>query len=308
MLPRRYDRNKTVVVLAKGANAFFIPSSEDYYVACLNSSGRLAEKIDFQFFNDGLSYRSVSKYVTGFQNLIVPPRFVDVRGYKSSDEFVHKECGEWVCESRYYLGQKGDKADMPDVRSTGESAIFWLLEQGFRTFILCGMDPGGGYHKIFREEYDKADYVDKSLSFEVACPNAFYEIQFNRIKSRLRRAGASWVRSEKGATITKLQQDLEEKVLKAESPLATVDFDKWFYLATNITLLESALAGNLRNPKNHFVTVGMAKGLPGVPFGSHLDFDEEWYIEQYPDVKELIIKDLHYISLARRHVLYCINS
>ena len=51
-LSEKYDREKPVLIVGKGPSARFIPKSDEYYVACLNQSGRLVEHCDFQFIGD----------------------------------------------------------------------------------------------------------------------------------------------------------------------------------------------------------------------------------------------------------------
>ena len=179
-LSQAYDRSKTIIMMGKGPSCRQIDQSDDYYVACANTAGRLAEHVDFQFAGDGgYCVDTLKLYGENIDNLIIPTEFnleneahltsltflslTDLVMLQDNDgvfianphnvirihEFVfsfHKE--------RYNIT---DTCRMYDVVSTGEQAIKWLVDEGFRNFKSVGMDPDAGdhaRHNVFIEHGD----------------------------------------------------------------------------------------------------------------------------------------------------------
>lgn len=149
LLSEDYDRNKPVIIIGKGPSARYIEASDEYYTCCLNTSGRFTNKINFQFLGDHQVYKqmcAVDGYFSKTENLIYPVQFNqdNPQRKKSKDLIDNKALGN--LKQHEYTFHFHPYPETQDVRlytviSTGELAIAWLLEEGFKTFYTVGIDP-----------------------------------------------------------------------------------------------------------------------------------------------------------------------
>ena len=148
-IPDTYDRTKPVVIIGKGPSARFVQKSDDYYIACLNQGGRLAEHIDFQFLGDQRPYDDMlNSYVDRVDNLIFPTKFnlqnkvgnhsfdyVESTLPKHINKYCYTFCGPTVWDCHEF-----DFAMKVSVMCTGELSFYWLIQQGFKSFKSVGID------------------------------------------------------------------------------------------------------------------------------------------------------------------------
>lgn len=149
LLGKEYNRSKPVVIIGKGPSARFVPSSNDYYTCCLNQSGRMTDKIDFQFLGDHQVYQSMIKipdYFSKISNMILPVEFnQDNPEKKRSLELIDpahiSHMNVYEHSLHFHPYPETDEVRVYTVISSGETAIAWLLDEGFRTFYTVGIDP-----------------------------------------------------------------------------------------------------------------------------------------------------------------------
>ena len=149
LLPLDYDRNKNIVLIGKGPSCRFIKNSNEIYTCCLNSSGRFTDRVDFQFIGDYFIYKQMLKipgYFEKVSNLIIPLRFnLGNMGDKTSIELIEdtlpKDINVFFFTFNFHNFPETDDVRMYSVISSGETAVAWLLDEGFKNFITTGIDP-----------------------------------------------------------------------------------------------------------------------------------------------------------------------
>lgn len=141
------DINKPVVILCSGPSARKISKLESAYVCTVNLCSVYADHTDFWVVNDAnfLHYFSESKLKT-ISSLILPeyPNSVLPDTHKSSSDFPYTKVIQHLPSS---LSIHTFNLKKINTCTSGETAIWWLQSQGFKNFILLGMDPDGGRHK-----------------------------------------------------------------------------------------------------------------------------------------------------------------
>jgi hypothetical protein len=149
LLAITYDRNKPVIIVGKGPSARYIPSSDKYYVCCLNTSGRLTDKIDFQFLGDYYVYKqmcNIDGYFDKMENIIYPVEFnLENPQKKMSKDLINLDVKKHLNQFEYTFDfhnyPETEEVRMYTVISSGEVALAWLLDEGFKTFYTVGIDP-----------------------------------------------------------------------------------------------------------------------------------------------------------------------
>lgn len=149
LLSSDYDRKKPIIILGKGPSARHVPSSSDFYICCLNSSGRLTDKIDFQFLGDHQVFKQFVKctgYLQKIKNIIYPIQFNQDNPQKrlSKDligDLLPSSVSEYQYTFSFHRYPETENVRMYTVISTGELALAWLLDEGFREFYTVGIDP-----------------------------------------------------------------------------------------------------------------------------------------------------------------------
>ncbi len=149
ILSPTYDRKKPVVLIGKGPSARYVRSSEKHYTCCLNSSGRMTDIINFQFLGDHQVFKQFlicDGYLDKIENFIFPVEFnQDNPGRKLSTELIGGRLPKKIKKHQYTFNfhryPETDDVRMYTVISTGELALAWLLDEGFREFYTVGVDP-----------------------------------------------------------------------------------------------------------------------------------------------------------------------
>lgn len=149
LLPDSYNRNLPIVLIGKGPSCRYVNANKDVYTCCLNTSGRMTNRIDFQFVGDLYIYEQFLKipgYFDKVSNLILPLRFnLENKGNKLARELIadtlpnHVNVYDFTFNFHPY--PETEDVRMYSVISSGETAVAWLLDEGFRTFITTGIDP-----------------------------------------------------------------------------------------------------------------------------------------------------------------------
>ena len=78
LLPEEYNRDKEIVLIGKGPSCRYINADDSCFTCCLNTSGRMTNRIDFQFLGDYYVYEQflkIPKYFDKITNLIIPLKF-----------------------------------------------------------------------------------------------------------------------------------------------------------------------------------------------------------------------------------------
>lgn len=141
------NTSKPVVILCSGPSARKISKLDSAYVCTVNLCSIYAEHTDFWVINDAnfLHYFSEFKLAT-ISNLILPeyPHSVLPNSYAPSKDFPYTKVIEHLPSSLSI-----HTFDLKKIRvsTSGESALWWLIDKGFKNFILLGMDSSGGRHK-----------------------------------------------------------------------------------------------------------------------------------------------------------------
>ena len=153
LLPEKYDRSKKIIVMGKGPTAREVARNDDeYYIAAANSAGRLAEHVHFQFAGDGgYCLDALKAYPDKIENLVVPTEFnlenpqrlrsLDFLGDAIPDGV---DVFEYIFEFHRQKYPPTDTQRCYNVVSTGEVAIKWLVDEGFREFETVGMEVKSG--------------------------------------------------------------------------------------------------------------------------------------------------------------------
>ena len=194
LLSESYDRSKPFIIIGKGPSARFVHSSEEYYVCCLNQSGRMTDKIDFQVLGDHQVYKSmilIPDYFKKIDNLLIPVQFnQDNPEKKKSLELMSPEHIEHmnVYEHSFHFHPYPETDDVRvyTVISSGETAIAWLLDEGFKTFYTVGIDPYAPdniRHDVFEENNEGVGKYPNMPGGMV--------ISYNRMKQRANHFGAT---------------------------------------------------------------------------------------------------------------------
>jgi len=188
-----YDRKKDIVLIGKGPTARFIKNDNTFYTCCLNSSGRLTDKIDFQFVGDLFIYEKMLKipnYFDKVQNLILPLRFnLENKGETLSSELIKETLPEHVklynFTFNFHPYPETEEVRMYSVISSGETAVAWLLDEGFKSFKTTGIDPYAPYslqHNFLFENNGEG-------SSKHNMPPGGYKISYDRSLYRVKQFG-----------------------------------------------------------------------------------------------------------------------
>ena len=194
LLDESYDRSKPIVIIGKGPSARFVPSTEEYYTCCLNQSGRMTDKIDIQVLGDHQVYKSmmlIPDYFQKIDNLLLPVEFNQDNPDKkksleliSPDHIAHMN----VYEHSFHFHPYPETEDVRvyTVISSGETAIAWLLDEGFKTFYTVGIDPYAPdniRHQVFEQN-------NEGVGEYPNIPGGM-AISYNRMKQRADQFGAT---------------------------------------------------------------------------------------------------------------------
>lgn len=161
-----YDLEKTIILTGKGITS--LKSSEagkddNCYVACVNTSAILHQKVDFLFFNDiEPIYELSDLYDYDFENIdnFISPIQLH-RNSKVSDVtfrnvkcFLESKTTANLYTHRLFTQSINSPSEVDDLffgnlTSTLHVAINWLCHVGFRKFKIYGSDLSGEYAPVF---------------------------------------------------------------------------------------------------------------------------------------------------------------
>lgn len=152
-------KNKTVII-GKGPSARNIKSSKDYSISCLNNSIVLCEEVDYLFINDFEVLELIEeKDWTKVKKLILPTyphknkkpnknlpytSFLKKIPNQNIDYHVYRMHTCLKNNPKFpYFGI---------IHSVAITAAYWLGHRGYKNIDYCGIDPTGGYNKIFLDK------------------------------------------------------------------------------------------------------------------------------------------------------------
>jgi hypothetical protein len=149
LLSNDYDRSKTIVLIGKGPSCRYMNTDETIYTGCLNTSGRLTDRIDLQFLGDLYIYEQLLKipnYFDKIKNLIIPLRFNlenkgDTLAYDLIKDTLPEHINVYNFTFNFHPYPETEDVRMYSVISSGETAVAWLLDEGFINFKTTGIDP-----------------------------------------------------------------------------------------------------------------------------------------------------------------------
>lgn len=149
LLPKEYNRSNDIILIGKGPTARFIKTNERIYTCCLNSSGRLTDRIDFQFVGDLFVYEKMTQipnYFDKVRNLIIPLRFnLENKGNTLAMDLIKDTLPNHIKVYNFTFNfhpyPETEDVRMYSVISSGETAVAWLLDEGFINFKTVGIDP-----------------------------------------------------------------------------------------------------------------------------------------------------------------------
>ena len=149
------QKMKKVVLVGRGPSAQFVPHSDEYVTVALNNSLVYCETVDYLFMHDLETVKTLDpENIAKVDTLVLPahpwinerqfPDFTYADFMRNTEGFTRFE----VYEGRIEFPGIEPFAWLPrfeNVYSCGDAAVAWLLHQGFREFVLVGIDPGGGH-------------------------------------------------------------------------------------------------------------------------------------------------------------------
>lgn len=149
LLPEKYDRDKEIVLIGKGPTCRQVKSNDNMYTCCLNTSGRMTDKIDFQFLGDYYIYEQFLKIPNYFEkvsNLIIPVKFNlenknDALAIDLIKDTLPPHINVFNYTFDFHSFPETEEIRMYSVVSSGETAVAWLLDEGFLNFKTTGIDP-----------------------------------------------------------------------------------------------------------------------------------------------------------------------
>jgi len=141
------DREKVLIV---GKGPSFRQIEFDGKVACLNGAVNYYPNADWLFVNDMSAFGEIDT-MDGVGTIVLPTWLhCDVRGKK---KVPHEASPAPRDKVRTYCLHTAPERSLPyfgRIMSVGETAVCWLLRDGYRKFETVGIDPKGGYHKKFK--------------------------------------------------------------------------------------------------------------------------------------------------------------
>lgn len=149
LLPDSYDRSKPIALIGKGPSCRYVEADENVYTCCLNTSGRMTNKIDFQFVGDYYIYEQflqIPNYFDKVDNLVIPLQFnLENRGnalaYDLIKDTLPKHIKVYNFTFNFHPYEETEEVRKYSVVSSGETAVAWLLDEGFTKFVTTGIDP-----------------------------------------------------------------------------------------------------------------------------------------------------------------------
>jgi len=162
-----------VILIGKGPSAIKIPKSDRYLIAAINHAVEFSEEIDFFFMNDLQVAKEIS--FKGIKKIIIPtfPHIHEQASNISCFELLKMtdEKGETYIPQNididiYQLHTTpvpvGGVTYFGPIHSTGETAVSWLINNGYKEIITTGIDTVDGHHQTFEEKGQTGNERDAS--------------------------------------------------------------------------------------------------------------------------------------------------
>ena len=175
-----YDRNKFVVIVSAGPSARKVKQSSLYYTCGVNVTPKLIEKTNFWVVNDACYFQDFTQEeLHRIENLALPqfPHTVngtDMRPPTHLDyQVITQDLPNHIAVHPFNI-HTSRKCLLPydpeiiyfETRSSNESALRWLVHQGFTKFISLGQDPEGKLHNTMYSRptrFGGHESIDKPL-------------------------------------------------------------------------------------------------------------------------------------------------
>ena len=195
LLPESYDRSRDIVLIGKGPSCRYIKTDDSMYTCCLNTSGRMTDRVDFQFVGDLYIYEQFLKipnYFDKVKNLVLPLRFnLENKGDALALDLISDTLPEHVNTHSFTFNfhpfPETEDVRMYSVISSGETAVAWLLDEGFENFKTTGIDPyapDNVRHTVF-ESNGEGNWLHPN-------PPGGMEISYNRSVYRVEQFGGTF--------------------------------------------------------------------------------------------------------------------
>lgn len=186
-IPKVMPEELTVLIVGKGPSVREIKRDDPRIICALNGACRLCGRIDWLCLNDVSAIEEVTESCIGCtENLVVPSELhLDTAGKRT---LPFDKLPNWLVEDPclfiYQLPtaqkKREDIPDFGEILSVGETAIAWMLHEGYRNFETIGIDPEGGYHDTFQNDRQQTNK-----------PKVWYRRNWLRMCERVERAGGT---------------------------------------------------------------------------------------------------------------------
>lgn len=174
------DREETVLIVGKGPS--FRQMEYDGKVACLNGAVNYYPNADWLFVNDMSAFKEIDT-MDGVGEIVLPTWLhCDVKGKVKVPHEASPASKDKVRTYCLHTAPEKSKPYFGRIMSVGETAVCWLLRDGYRKFECVGLDSGGGYHKNFKGGQ------------QVAKPKRHFKENWKRIEDRVLKDGGEITR------------------------------------------------------------------------------------------------------------------
>ena len=144
-----------VLILGKGPSAREVDGLSDGPVAALNGAAKLVTRyITWLFVNDVEAFGEIGQRELWRVRHLVTPALMHQGGGARPGVPAHKAIppGSGIVDHYELHTNPNRDSSLPFfgvVSSVGDTAVAWLLMQGYRDFVTLGIDPDGGYSDHF---------------------------------------------------------------------------------------------------------------------------------------------------------------
>ena len=177
---------KKALVVGKGPSIQEIPDWKDHTIVVLNEATIYCTHVDFLFVADIETLDNISlDEMRKVDTLVVPAHpWVDHKQYPDLTHLDLLARASGVGKFIVYEGRLENPDIEPfswlpridDAVSTGDTAIAWLLNQGYKEFVFSGLDPSGGYSK---RSQNLAERLTVNQPLSITCPKCEHHIGGN---------------------------------------------------------------------------------------------------------------------------------
>ena len=175
---------KKAIVVGKGPSVQQIPAWDTHSIVALNEATIYCPRVDYLFVADMETLDNISlEEMAKVDTLVIPAHpWISQRQYPDLtyvDLLARAPgCNKFIVyEGRLENPEIEPLSWLPrisDSVSTGDTAIAWLLQQGYTEFVLSGLDPSGGYTQ---RSMDLAERLNVEEKLSIECPKCQFEIK-----------------------------------------------------------------------------------------------------------------------------------